>query len=370
MKISNGVNKKNLNLILSFLFLILIFSIFLVFKYSQNKFLLAPEIKNQESTQVTNTNISPISGLICDNWSRRPMAVMLAGDNVARPLSGLAEADLVFEMPVITGEITRLMAIFVCGQPKEIGSLRSARHDFITLALAFDAIYVHWGGSHFAYEKLNKKVIDNLDALPNPYNAFYRKSGIQPPHNGFTSMEKLTNSAKKLNYRLEGKFEEYLHENPKGARQGGRVVGGLESKTQIPNKKGILKIEYPYPYNVEYQYNPETNSYLRWRGGKPEIDKNNNQQIEAENVVIMRTKSYQIEGQYNTVEVEGSGQALVYQNGQEIKATWQKDKSNQKSKLYFFDENKQEIKFIPGQIWIEVIEPDKEVKWEIGTKNI
>lgn len=343
------------NFILSFLFLILIFSIFLVFKYSQNKFLLAPEIKTQESPQVTNTNISPISGLVCDNYSRRPMAVMLAGDNVARPLSGLAEADLVFEMPVITGEITRLMAIFVCGQPKEIGSLRSARHDFITLALAFDAIYVHWGGSHFAYEKLNKKVIDNLDALPNPYNAFYRKSDIQPPHNGFTSMERLTNSAKKLNYRLEGKFEGYPHYQEPGTRN---------------QEPGTLKIHYPYPYNVKYEYSPETNSYLRWRGGKPEIDKNNNQQIEAKNVVIMRTKSYQIEGQYNTVEVEGSGQALVYQNGQEIKATWQKDKSNQKSKLYFFDKKKEEIQFIPGQIWIEVIEPDKEVKWEIGAENI
>ncbi len=79
----------------------------------------------------------------------------------------------------------------------------------------------------------------------------------------------------------------------------------------------------------------------------------------------MRAKSYQIEGQYNTVEVEGKGEALVYQNGQEIKAIWQKDKSNPKSKLYFLDANQQEIRFVPGQIWIEIIEPDKEVQWEL-----
>lgn len=348
------MNKKNLNLILFFLFLILIFLISLLrvkygVRYAEKNFLVPPETKIQEPLSVNNVNASPISGLVCDNYSRRPMAVMLAGDNVARPLSGLSEADLIIEMPVITNEITRLMAIFVCGQPKEIGSLRSARHDFITLALAFDAIYAHWGGSRFAYEKLKKKIIDNLDALPNLYNAFYRKSGIPAPHNGFTSMERLVNSATKLGYRMEGEFEGYPHYQELGNRN---------------QKLGALKIGYPYPYNVEYQYNPEKNSYLRWRGNRPEIDKNNNSQIEAKNVIVMRAKSYQIEGQYNTVEVEGSGQALVYQNGQEIKAIWRKDKSNPKSKLYFLDENKQEIKFVPGQIWIEIIEPTKEVRWE------
>ena len=360
------MNKKKLNLFF-FLFLVLIFSIFFIFRYTEKEFLIEPEIKNQESTQDTNTNISPISGLVCHNWSRRPIAIMLAGDNVARPLSGLSEADLVFEMPVITGEITRLMAVYVCGQPEEIGSLRSARDDFIPLAKSLDAIYAHWGGSHFAYQKLKKKIIDNLDALPNPYNAFYRKPGIQPPHNGFTSMERLINSAKKLGYRLEGKFEGYQHYQISDVRY------------QMSDKKGVLKINYPYPYNVEYQYNPKTNSYLRWRGNKPEIDRNNNSQIETKNVVIMRARSYQIEGQYNRVEVEGFGEMVIYQNGQEIKGRWQKDKTNQKSpegmpsasygasKLYFFDENEQEIKFVPGLIWIEIIEPDKEVKWKIET---
>jgi hypothetical protein len=298
---------------------------------------------------------SPISGLSCQDYNRRPIAVILAEDPVTRPLAGISEADLVFEMSVITNSITRMMAVYVCYSPQEIGSLRSARHDFIPLAMGLDAVLVHWGGSHFALDKLDAGIMDNIDALKNPYNAFYRKKGIPRPHNGFTSMERLVNSAKRLGYRLENKFEGYPHITANSQQ--------LTANSQQQINK-TLKIGYPYPYDIKYQYNPETNSYWRWRGNQPEIDKNNGQQIEAKNIVIMRAASRQIEGPYyNDVDIEGSGECQVYQNGLVISCTWQKDKANPASKLYFLDESGQEIKFVPGQIWIEIVEPNQEVSW-------
>jgi len=254
-------------------------------------------------------------------------------------------------MPVITGSITRMLAVYVCGAPKEIGSLRSARHDFIPLAMGLDAVLAHWGGSHFALDKLNAGVMDNIDALINPYNTFYQKREIPQPHNGFTSMERLLNSAEKLGYRMEGEFEGYPH------------IQRTENSEQRTVK--VLEIGYSYPYNIKYQYNPETNSYLRWRTNKPEIDKNNSQQIEVKNIVVMRAFSRQIEGpDYNDLDIEGSGQCQVYQNGEVIPCTWRKNKNNSKSKLYFLDENSQEIKFVPGQIWIEIVEPGQDVSWK------
>ncbi len=293
--------------------------------------------------------VSPLSGLACQNYQRRPLAVVLAEDPVARPLTGFSQADLVFEMPVITGSITRLIAVYVCHQPAEIGSLRSARHDFIPLTMGLDAILVHWGGSHFALDKLNAGIMDNIDALKNPYNAFYQKEEIPQPHNGFTSMRRLLNSAEKLGYRLENEFEGYSH---------------IQDKSQEVSKK-ILKIGYSYPYNVKYQYEPKENCYLRWRADRPEIDKSNNQQIKAKNVVIMRAFSRQIEGpDYNDLDIEGTGQCQVYQNGLVIPGTWQKSKNDPTSRLYFLDENGDEIPFVPGQIWIEIVEPSQEVSWQ------
>lgn len=298
-------------------------------------------VMNNDAIDLTKINL--ITGLPCDNYNRRPIAVMFPGDSVARPLSGISDADMVFEMQVIEDSMTRLMAVFICNDPKELGSIRSARHDFIPLAMGIDAIYVHWGGSHFALDKLNKKIMNNIDALKNPYSSFFRKSGIAAPHNGFTSLNRLINSARKLNYRLENNFEGYPH----------------ETQSARNNKSQTIKIGYTYPFNVEWRYDYEKNTYFRLRGGKSEMDKNNGQQAKAENIVVMRSNSRQIEGQYNDVDVEGEGIAEFYSNSGTAKGKWTKDKSDLKSKLYFLDENGEEFKFVPGSIWVEIIEPEK-----------
>lgn len=334
---------------------ILALGLFFVLKYTYRVFEIENYSPDQERKIIieetwSDTEISPISGLPCQDYTRRPLAVILAEDLVTRPLSGLEAADLVFEMSVITNEVTRLMAVYVCGWPEEIGSLRSARHDFIPLAMGLDAILAHWGGSHFALDDLDQGIMDNIDAMVNPFNAFYRQPGIPMPHNGFTSIERLINSAEKLGYRLENQFIGYPHYQTN------------YQSTQEPAKS--LFIDYAYPFNVKYTYQPATNSYLRFRTDKPEIDSLSNQQIAAKNIVIMRAASRQIEGPYyNDVDVEGRGDCQVYQNGQVLDCQWKKDKSYSSSKLYFLDKDEQEIKFVPGQIWIEIVEPEQNIKW-------
>lgn len=318
--------------------------------------------KSTKSVEIDNSNQGPqekketgktssITGIECENYNQRPIAIMLAEDPITRPLSGVASADLVIEMPVITGSITRMMAVFQCELPDEIGSIRSARHDFIPLALGLDAIYVHWGGSHLALDKLSKGIIDNLDALKDPYAAFFRKSGVEAPHNGFTSSEKLLNAAKKFKYRLEDNFFGYPHlKNPK-------------AETDL---KGRLIIGYGGPYRVYYEYNPTENIYKRWRADQREIDKNNGNQVEASVVVIMRAESRMIEPpNYNEVDIQGQGEAIVYQNGGEIKGYWKKTGNYSNSKLSFFNQSGEEIEFTPGKIWIGVVEPLQEVKWSV-----
>ncbi len=289
--------------------------------------------------------ISPISGLRCNNYQRRPFAVIISADPAARPIAGLSQADLVINMPVITKSVSRYMALYVCGNPSEIGSIRSARQDFVSLALGFDAIFVHWGGSHYILPELDQGIIDNIDALKNPFNSFWRKSNIPPPHNGFSSTERLVRTAQKLGYRLESHFQGYLHQTEK------------ESSGKKP---AILTIDYPFAYRVNYKYQPDSNTYFRYCSDKKQIDINNHQPIQVKNIVIMKTDIHQIEGPYyNDVEVEGKNLCQVYQNGKVIDCFWHKE--NRKAKLYFFDKDNQEIKFVPGQIWIEIIGNNQKV---------
>lgn len=283
----------------------------------------------------------------CAIPKRRPIAVMIAEDAEARPLFGIGMADIVIEMPVVTGSITRMMAIFVCQDPSEIGSVRSARHDFIPLARGYDAILAHWGGSHFALDELRRGVIDNLDAMPNYFETFYRKSGVPAPHDGFTSMARMVNAAKKLGYRLTTNFEGYRFQ---------------DAQSYPPTGDLSLEINYKYPYNVRYEYEPESNTYARWRGGSEEFDALTTEQVKVSNIALMRARSRQIAGEYNDVDILGIGEAVVYRDGEEVRGTWKKDGAE--DTLLFYDESGDEIKFVPGIIWINVVEPSTLVSYK------
>jgi len=292
----------------------------------------------------------PLSGISCTNHNARPYAVMLAVDAATRPLSGIAAADVVVEMPVVKDSITRLMALYACEQPGLIGSVRSARDDFTPLAAGFDAIYAHWGGSSFALKQLNQGIIDNIDALPNPSEAFFRHGPLPSPHNGFTSYENLSLAADGLGYRTETIFEGYPHAENIPAKD------APESAT--------LSIKYLRPYNVDYIYNKETNRYLRWRGGTPERDALDNRQAEAAAVAVMFTASRAISADYNDVDVTGNGRAVIFQNGEAIEGEWSKDGANVSSKLFFKDANGHEISLTPGSLWLAIVDNGMDIIWQ------
>jgi hypothetical protein len=267
---------------------------------------------------------------------------MLASDPEARPLSGIGAADLVVEMPVTPNGVTRFMGIYQCQTPKEIGSIRSAREDFIPLAAGFDTIYAHWGGEHGALAELDSHVMDNINALQFDGSIFYRKSGIKPPHNGFSNLDLLFKQAKIFFYSLTKDFSGYPH------------TDNMPTKN-ISNVATALTL-YTYPNNVSWAYDQKTNLYSRSRGGTPEIDKNTNQRVTASVIAVMNTTSHILyQGdQYIVVNTTGQGSAEIYQAGVKITGTWKKDPTKLDSKLYFYNSSGDEIKFIPGQIWIEV----------------
>lgn len=306
--------------------------------------------------------VSPITGIACDNWNRRPIAVMQPSDVEARPAAGFSDADIVFEMPVITAGITRLMAIYICNDPLEVGSMRSSRHDYIHLAKGFNAIYVHWGGSHFAKELLNQGVIENMncnnDGGKSAGQCCFRKEGMsRGVDSGYAKFSRILECANEFEYSLENSFSGYPHQADIPANQ--RI------------EKGHLRVGFAGDFAVEYDYDRDTNAYLRSWGGEPDIDRNNQKRLAPKNIVVMMAKSEQIEGQYNNVQlgdpwydISDSGEAFYFIDGHQIRGKWKKDKSNINSKLQFLNNNGEEIKFVPGQIWVEILEPGQTLKWK------
>ena len=260
-----------------------------------------------ENIPIANTGpVSPISGLPCDNWNRRPLAVMQPGDVTARPAAGFSEADMVIEMPVITAGITRLMAVYVCNTPLEVGSMRSARHDFIHLAKGLDAIFVPWGRSEshngdsvgLAQGILNRMEIDNINcnsdagksAVACSKSPCFRKEGITyGVDSGYARPADMITCAKEFGYRLENEFSGYPHQ------------GELSLDQRI--ESGHLRVAFGGAFAVEYDYDKESNSYKRTWGGIADTDRNNGDRIAPKNIVVMIAQSEQIEGQYNNVQL-------------------------------------------------------------------
>ncbi|OGI19916.1 MAG: hypothetical protein A3J06_01975 [Candidatus Moranbacteria bacterium RIFCSPLOWO2_02_FULL_48_19] len=319
--------------------------------------------------------VSPISGLPCENWNRRPLAVMQPGDVTARPAAGFSEADMVIEMPVVTSSVTRLMAIYVCNTPTEVGSMRSARHDFISLAKGLDAIFVPWGRSEshsgsdsvgLAQGILNRNEIDNINCNQDAgksatlcsKNPCFRKEGMaRGVDSGYAKPAELFICAQEFGYRLENKFSGYKHVSE----------AALENRP----KGGHLRVAFAGPFAAEYDYDRDTNSYLRTWGNVPDVDRNNKNRNAPKNVIVVMAQSEQIEGQYNNVQLgdpwydtQDSGDAFYYMNGEQKRGTWKKDKSDINSKLNFFDESGNEVAFVPGQMWVEVLEPGQTLRWE------
>lgn len=341
------------------------------------------------STGSANTGpVSPISGLSCDNWNRRPVAIMQPADMQARPAAGFSEADMVIEMPAYTSSNTRLLGVYICNIPKETGAIRSSRHDYIALAKGLDAFFIHWGGSHFALDLLNKKVIDRIDCMTTNYCARWPISGkMRVEDTGHITEEKVLEAMKNLSLRMESNFSGYAHQE--------------EASLEDRPEGGHLRVAFAKPYDVEYDYDKNSNSYLRTWGETADTDKNNDQRLAPKNIVVIFAKSEQIvntkdykalglqdpwaeveaikntgkesiSGRYNNVQIgdpwydeTDSGPAKYYFNGKEYEGTWKKDKSKLESKLFFYDNSGSEIKFVPGQIWVEVLEPGQALKWEV-----
>lgn len=338
---------------------------------------------------LNDANINPISGLACENWNRRPVAVMQPSDLQARPAAGFSQADIVFELPAYTSSNTRLLGVYACDIPKEIGAIRSARHDHIALAAGVNAFFVHWGGSHFALDLLNKNIIDRIDCMTTNYCERWNWQSdpvMRMEDSGHITAENVIKAMDSLNIERDNAFVGYPHK-----KEATSVDRGVNGST--------LRVAFASPYDVSYTYNKDSNAYLRTWDGVEDTDRNNKERLAPKNIVVMFAKSEQIttsqdyigkglkdpwggveeikktgvesiSGRYNNVQIgdpwyddADSGEAYYYMNGNEYRGTWKKDKSKIDSKLFFYDENGKEIAFIPGQIWVEILEPGQVLKW-------
>lgn len=283
------------------------------------------------------TEASRLTGVqIPIETNKRPVtSVQIENSPDARPQAGLKDAGVVFEA-IAEGGITRFNASFLESQPDYIGPVRSVRPYYAVLAAPFDPIFVHAGGSADGLAKLRDLGLKDMDHGANG-NTFRRVSDRYAPHNLYTSMADLDKASAGRGYTASNVKSLLRKEEEKGKPVAARIID--------------LNISSPL-YNVHYDYDAASNTYLRTMAGKPHTDHKSGAQI-APKVVVALVMSFSQNGIYSVYQTVGSGHATIFQDGQVIQATWKK--AGEKEQFEFVDAAGQPVKLSAGQTWFTLV---------------
>jgi len=266
-------------------------------------------------------------------------------------LAGINQAQVVYEVPV-EGDITRLLAIFNQDYlPSKIGPVRSARPYLADWAEEYFGLFVHAGGSPQALDQIKSGFYDlyNLEELSGDGVYFWRDAKENSPHNLYILSEAIEDCLKRKGWpdSVSEKFIEW-------DRRSSQEVGAFSEEESVAS---IIKINYQDP--VIWQFDPKRNSYLRYQGGDPFLD-SEGRIVQSANIVLQKTAMEVIDevGRLQ-IKTRGQGEALIFQEGKVKKGSWSKD--SELNRTFFYDSQGRKIKFLPGSLWVEIIDSEHKV---------
>lgn len=277
-----------------------------------------------EETQEQVVYYHPLTGeQLEEPWSGHLIAVMTNNIKYAMPQHGISQADIIYEMEE-EGSITRNMAIFSdLSDVEAIGSIRSARTYFVSVAAAYDAYLVHCGASVHArngkYNQDGDKVPDWKD-LDQSYNGSYFYRDKDRYNNGYAWEHTLFTTGEKMQQILADKELSQPYENGFGLQ----FEENVQHKGEQANK---VVITFKGGKTSTFTYDGETGLYTRSQYGSDSVDGNTGEAMTVKNVIAIYTKQWYCScglGHqfYDTI---GSGEGYAAINGTIVPILWNRD---------------------------------------------
>lgn len=284
--------------------------------------------------------------------TKRPYAIMINNVKPALPQSGVGQAEMIYEAQV-EGGITRLMAVFqdVEGVEK-IGSIRSARHYYIDFANDNEALYVHYGQSKFALQRMENQNITTIHGISG-YEAkvFYRSTDRNAPHNVYTTDEMLEKGLE-----VTGLSREYP------ADYEPRLLFNAED-TPLADGMNAEKVNIPFDSKPYFTYNTEDGLYYRYQYGEAHIDREDGKQLAFKNIIVQYIEETSISDEdHQDLVLNGTGKGLYITDGKAMDITWKR--ANNSDKTRYYDADGRQIYLNPGKIFFELVPDTKSVTVE------
>lgn len=295
----------------------------------------------EEVPQEIEQYMSPFTGMMTEEENKmRPVLATINNHPLARPQSGISEADIVYEF-IAEGNVTRLLALFQSELPEQIGPIRSARDYFIYTAKGLDAFYVAHGYSPDALALLRANYVDHVNGMQYDGTLFKRSSDRKAPHNSYVSKESILTAMEKVSANKEISKMPTLsfHEALESVKIGDTANNIVVKNGTHPN------------FTSSYSYDDELGTYDRTVNDVVTIDKANDQKVELSNVLVFEAQHRTIDAEgRQAVDIETGGKALLFQGGTAKAIEWRNIDG-----ILEPVENGTPVKLVPGKTWIHIV---------------
>ena len=308
---------------------------------SKSKEAEKPESSNDGPKKESEQYVSPFTGItIEEENTARPVLATINNHPLARPQSGISDADIVYEV-LTEGDTTRLLALFQSGLPEEIGPIRSARDTFIHMAKGLDAFYVAHGYSPDALALLQSGYVDNVNGIQHDGTLFKRSSDRKAPHNSYISGDNILTAAEDAGASMTiNKISSLsFHDSIENAKIGDKASAVAVQNGSHPN------------FTSDYAYDEASGTYEQAVNDVLTVDKANDKQIELTNILVLEAEHQTIDSEgRQAIDIESGGKGLLFHAGVVKEIEWE-NVDGQLTPV----ENGVPVELVPGKTWIHII---------------
>ena len=274
-----------------------------------------------------------------------PAMVQIENSPLARPLSGLQQANLVFEY-LAEGGITRLTVIYF--QPSgtlRIEPVRSARPVTLRLQKAYQGVLFFSGANARVLDAIQQQNVPSLTEGSDGGIYFQRDPARRAPHNLTTNGDRLAQGqakyAPRVTYRLPAPGQPVASPTPPAATH--------------------LQFDQTSFHRVIYSYSPGDGAYAYSTVDGPLLDRDTGQAIKPVNVIVLQVAHH--DAGFTDVlgapavdfDLQGSGPADVFSQGHHHAASW--NLANPALPLKFLSADGKAMHLPEGLTWIHLVDP-------------
>lgn len=292
---------------------------------------------------------------------QRICAVMVNNITKARPTRGLSEAKIVFEIKV-EGGITRFMAMYEDYKTiPEVGSVRSARDQFLQLLIPTWGFYVHEGPHQ--NQPTNWMLRDyeygELDLQPNLGGLAWRdqdrlNQGYATEYTMYTDGEHITNVIEKNNLDTQRTYISPIfsfvpYNEPARELEGGNLdeIGIIHSASY----RTIFHYNNGNNYYDMSQYNASAHAVQK------SVDENTGEQLHFDNVIVLfAPMTLYSNSPLVKVDYGNIGIGFYFSGGQYEIIRWAKGAPDQPLRLLVNDDTETGLLINPGTSYVAVVD--------------